>query len=87
MLEESTAHAWEIFTVLNRTRITNETGPQPITIQEFASYCSLFDISDTGIVDDLLYYVTELDKAWLKVTHEKIQVEREKAREKSARRR
>lgn len=85
-LPEHLLWIWEAFAALSRTRENNQTGPQPITFGEVAAYCALNSISSHDDIDDLLFFITELDIVWLKKTHAKIEVEMEKAKRKNTRR-
>lgn len=72
---------WESFAILSRTRLVNEAGPQPITVQELHAYCLLEGRYDEEQRRELLHHITLLDIEWLRVTHAKIATNREKARE------
>ena len=76
---------WEAFCALSRCRLTNQTGPQPIQMSEVAAYCGLASIERPDDIDDILFFVTELDLVWCKHTHEKIVREREKQARKNKR--
>lgn len=76
---------WDAFCILSRCRLTNQTGPQPIQVSEVDAYCDLTGIEHPNDLDDLLFFVTELDIVWLKRTHAKIAREREKAARKNTR--
>lgn len=71
---------WESFAILSRTRLVNEAGPQPITVIELDSYCSLEGYWSEAERRELLHHITILDIEWLKVTHAKISKSREEAK-------
>lgn len=68
---------WQAFAVLSRTRLVNQTGPQPITLLELASYCSFESIYDESERRELLHHVTLLDIEWLRDSHAKINAKHE----------
>lgn len=74
---------WESFAILSRTRLVNEAGPQPITVLELDSFCSLEGYWTEWERRDLLHHITLLDIEWLKVTHANISKSREEARKKA----
>lgn len=74
---------WESFAILSRTRLVNETGPQPITVLELDSYCSLEGFWSEWERRELLHHITLLDIEWLKVTHANLNKSREDARKKA----
>lgn len=74
---------WESFAILSRTRLVNETGPQPITVLELSAFCSLEGYWSEEERRDLLHHITILDIEWLKVTHANISKAREEAKEKA----
>lgn len=71
--------------VLSRTRLCNETGPQPILPTEMLAYCEMQGIAEEGDRQDLLFFLNELDVIYLKHTHEQIRKAREKEIEKAKR--
>jgi hypothetical protein len=80
---------WSAFAILSRTRLVNEAGPQPITILEIDSYCTLECIWSEDERRNLLHHLTLLDIEWLRTSHENIRKAREDARkeaEKAAKR-
>jgi hypothetical protein len=76
---------WESFAILSRTRLVNEAGPQPITVQELHAYCLVEGRYDEEQRRELLHHITILDIEWLKVTYAKIATNREKAKEEAKR--
>ena len=68
---------WDAFAILSRTRMVNQTGPQPITILELDSYCGLEGIWSEEERRTLLHHITLLDIEWLKVSHANIAKARE----------
>lgn len=78
---------WEAFATLSRTRVVNQTGPQPILPSEILSYCQLLRITDEFEHRDLLFHITDLDILWLKdqfAKMEKSRTEAKKEAEKNA---
>lgn len=74
---------WESFAILSRTRLVNEAGPQPITVIELDSFCSLEGYWTEWERRDLLHHITLLDIEWLKVTHANIGKMREETKKKA----
>lgn len=72
---------WEAFTSLSRTRIVNQTGPQPITPENVLAYCTLTGL-DTweSLRVDLFFHITVLDIEWMKKSHASIHKSREDAK-------
>lgn len=68
---------WQAFAVLSRTRVVNQTGPQPITLLELDAYCSFEGIFDESERRELLHHVTLLDIEWLRDAHGKINAKHE----------
>jgi len=71
---------WQAFAILSRTRVVNQTGPQPITLQELDAYCSLEQITTEWERRELINLITVLDIEWLKVSHAAINKSREDAK-------
>lgn len=82
-LPEHLLWIWEAFSILSRTRMVNQTGPQPITILELDSYCGLEGIWTEDERRTLLHHITLLDIEWLKVSHANIEKAREEERKKA----
>lgn len=71
------------FVSLSRTRVVNETGPQPMNISDIRSYCELVGIFNEEDRRDLLHFLTELDIVYLRHSHAKIEKNREDSRRKA----
>jgi hypothetical protein len=76
---------WDAFAILSRTRLVNQTGPQPITLLELDTYCSLEGIWEEDERRTLLHHITLLDIEWLKVSHSNIAKAREEEKQKAER--
>lgn len=76
---------WDAFAVLSRTRVVNQSGPQPIRIADLEAYSRLATLPFEWQRDDLLYHVTVLDIEWLKISYSKIEKAHEEAKKKAER--
>lgn len=84
--EELPAHLlwiWQGFSILSRTRLVNDAGPQPILISEIANYCDLEGLISEEQRRELLHHTNILDTEWLKVTHARIEKRREEDKKKA----
>lgn len=77
---------WEAFDALSEKRLNTEAGPQPIPFTEIACYMDLMYIVDEGQREDLLFFISAMDREYIKVIHEKREKERQKNEKKSKRR-
>lgn len=62
---------YSAFGVLSNTRSWNYTGPNPIALTEVKAYCELKYLKELEDIDDLIYFLQELDSAWMKVVDER----------------
>lgn len=74
---------WEAFALLSRTRVVNQTGPQPILTSELLAYCQMERIVSEADRKDLLFHINNLDLVWLKDAHAKIEKRQEEAKKES----
>lgn len=72
---------WEAFTLLSRTRVVNQTGPQPIIPSEILAHCEIIGIHEwESLRNELYYLVNALDTEWMKRSHAQIHKSREDAK-------
>lgn len=62
---------WHCFQALNRRRLINDSGPQPITVAELVAYADLMHIRDLDDREDLLRFVGAMDQVFLEDAYKK----------------
>ncbi|MEQ8308001.1 MAG: hypothetical protein RIA09_15700 [Hoeflea sp.] len=73
---------WEIFTLLNRQRQVGSNGPQPFSIQDIHSICTLRDIQRSDDIELLLLAIPELDAMVLKDHYDRVEKQMKKEKNK-----
>lgn len=64
---------WEAFSVLSGCRPASIGGALAIPMTELHAYCMLKRIDNSDEIDDLIYFIRELDTAYLKWCNSKRQ--------------
>lgn len=56
---------WEAFSILSGSRPASMSGALPIPMTELLAYCTLKRVDDPDDIDDLIYFIREMDAAYL----------------------
>lgn len=76
---------WRAWESLNRKRVINKHGPQPIQVSEILAYANLMAVTDQDDREDLLYHIGILDPIFLNHEYDRLNKEAKKASQRARR--